>query len=302
MFELRIRGMATGAAVLMVCAAAIAQEDPAAPHRAPHSGDQHPMLQRADQNGDGIISYDEAVESLPGMTDDRFERMDANADRRLDAGELQRGRRGSAGRSSQERFNEADTNQDGKLSREELQANVPRFPLDRFDDVDTDGDGGLTAEELEQSRMRAARSGTHRGPLASLLHQMDRDKNGEVSFEEFRAVRPDMDEERFSRADRDRSGGIDEEELLAATRRRTPEERRAFMNEVFDRRDADGSSSLSFEETQGGRRPLSKERFDRLDENGDGALTREEFVARFENRGPAPGSDGHRRPMQPEQN
>ena len=50
-------------------------------------------------------------------------------------------------------FEFKDTNKDGKLTKEELQAGLGRCPLavqEVFDKIDTDGDGALSVEELEK--------------------------------------------------------------------------------------------------------------------------------------------------------
>jgi Spy/CpxP family protein refolding chaperone len=50
-------------------------------------------------------------------------------------------------------FELKDTNKDGKLTKEELQAGLGRCPLavqEVFDKIDTDGDGALSVEELEK--------------------------------------------------------------------------------------------------------------------------------------------------------
>lgn len=262
------------------------------------------MMHRADQNGDGVISFDEAVENLPGMTEQRFERMDADGDGQLAPEELRarsgRGEQGRARGSAGDRFSAADRDGDGKLNREEVQAGMPRFPMERFDAVDLDGDGALTLEELAQSRNRSTPEGDHRSGRAGMVERLDRDGDGEISLDEFRAVRPDMTEERFSAVDTNRSGGISRSEFRAAAgERRDPAERREFLERVFAERDGDGDGALSLEEAQGGPRPMPAERFNRLDANGDGELSKEEFTTGFGRAAPGRSADGHRRPVDP---
>lgn len=45
------------------------------------------------------------------------------------------------------RWNQADANKDGRLSREETQQGMPKL-AEHFDKLDANGDGQLTAEEL----------------------------------------------------------------------------------------------------------------------------------------------------------
>ncbi|HEX7112274.1 MAG TPA: EF-hand domain-containing protein [Mizugakiibacter sp.] len=59
---------------------------------------------------------------------------------------------------AQQRFDAADTNHDGMISRDEAQQGLPRI-AQHFDDVDTNHDGQLSREELGAylKSLRAAR-------------------------------------------------------------------------------------------------------------------------------------------------
>ena len=59
-----------------------------------------------------------------------------------------------------ERFKKADTNGDGRLSREEAQKGMPQLARD-FDRIDANKDGMVTLEELEAARK--ARAGASKG-------------------------------------------------------------------------------------------------------------------------------------------
>jgi hypothetical protein len=62
----------------------------------------------------------------------------------------QEGRRGDVARQAKqqamEKFDAADTNKDGKLSREELEKSAP-YLAEKFNERDKDGDGFLSWEE-----------------------------------------------------------------------------------------------------------------------------------------------------------
>jgi len=61
---------------------------------------------------------------------------------------------------SRERFRKADTNGDGRISREEAQKGMPQLARD-FDRIDANKDGMVTMEELEAARK--ARAGASKG-------------------------------------------------------------------------------------------------------------------------------------------
>lgn len=93
-----------------------------------------------DQNGDGMISREEAA-SHPWLGQS-FDRLDANQDGVLSREELRAGHRsGHHGRRAS-----LDTNGDGSISREEART-APRL-AERFDTIDVDKNGALTRDEL----------------------------------------------------------------------------------------------------------------------------------------------------------
>lgn len=70
----------------------------------------------------------------------------------------------------EQRFNKADVDGDGRLSRQEAYAAFPRMP-EFFDEIDSDKDSAITLSEVEQAlerRVNAAMGSTGRyGTLAS---------------------------------------------------------------------------------------------------------------------------------------
>jgi Ca2+-binding EF-hand superfamily protein len=113
--------------------------------------------QRADVNGDGRLSRDEAS-SMPRLAR-AFDDIDRNADGFADAEEVRiwRRRPGAAGKSPgagrkptglSEWLARADANGDGALDRREVEAALPRMARN-FDAMDADHDGALTKIEIE---------------------------------------------------------------------------------------------------------------------------------------------------------
>jgi Ca2+-binding EF-hand superfamily protein len=122
-----------------------------------------------------------------------------------------------------EAFARADTNNDGRVTREEgviwLQA--------RFTEIDANRDGGVTIEEMRayyEARRPAGRRGPPEGAQqrmqergAAMFRFVDANGDGRITFEELRP----MAEAAFRAADRDGDGALARDEL----RRRGPEGR-----------------------------------------------------------------------------
>ncbi len=110
----------------------------------------------ADKNGDGLISREEAQASLPGLAAN-FDAIDTNKDGNISPAELQAARgtfaQGGHGRGWQR----WDADGDGKLSRAEV-ADAPRLSQE-FDAIDTNKDGFLTLDELQAARSQFAGRG-----------------------------------------------------------------------------------------------------------------------------------------------
>ncbi|MEO1730649.1 MAG: hypothetical protein AAFR64_07915 [Pseudomonadota bacterium] len=206
------------ASVLALSGAGIAL----AQHHGGHGGHRGPSMERADADGDGIITLDEA--KTHGA--ERFAKMDANED-------------GSINREDREaraeiRFAETDANGDGEVTpdemtaaREKREAEMAKRRAERqammFERLDTDGSGGLSQAELEagkalRAEARGDRRGQHMGRRGGgagpmrMLRRADTNNDQAISREEFDA----MIEARFAKLDTDGSGAITEAEREAA--------------------------------------------------------------------------------------
>ena len=138
-------------------------------------------MQRADTDKDGRISRAEA-QAMQAKAGDRFEKMDVNKDGYVDRSDMQ-------ARVAQKRdafFVGADSNRDGRLSRDE-------FVVEQ---------GARNAERREQWARRAAANGkpAQARPAPTLEQQiqratalfdrMDSDRNGTLTRAEFAAAKP----------------------------------------------------------------------------------------------------------------
>ena len=124
-----------------------------APHAdAPHGDGPHRDIMRADTDGDGRVSRAEAAAAGSERSTEWFDKLDLNKDGYITQDEMNKAREARHGEMKarmDERFKDADTNHDGQLSLDEVQAKMPRL-AERFSALDTDKNGQLSKEELQR--------------------------------------------------------------------------------------------------------------------------------------------------------
>ena len=137
------------AALILLPAIGIAADNSAgakAPRRAGH-------FSKADINGDGKLSRAEVEKTMPQLLL-KFESMDADKDGQLSRGEFdawKKAHRSENLAKAGSRFKHADSDGVGAISRAEAEKHAPRLAR-KFDQIDSNKDGKLTQDELRAYR------------------------------------------------------------------------------------------------------------------------------------------------------
>jgi len=137
------------AALILIPAVGFAADNTAAPKSPRGAG----YFTKADTNADGKLSRAEVEKALPRLAG-KFDSIDTNKDGQLSRGELQAWKKAHQGErqaKAAERFKHADTDGDGAISRSEAEKNAPRLAK-KFDQIDSNKDGKLTQDELRAYR------------------------------------------------------------------------------------------------------------------------------------------------------
>ena len=183
--------------------------------------------------------------------------------------------RGERGQKMQERLKAADTNGDGKVSRDEANASLPGIAKN-FDAIDSNKDGFITMDEL-----RAAGGKRGRGQqMQEHFKAADTNGDGKISREEANASLPHI-AKNFDAIDTNKDGFITLDELRAAGGKH---ERAHQMFDHLKAADTNGDGMISREEANASL-PRIAQHFDAIDTNKDGFITREEMRAFHEANG-----------------
>ena len=110
------------------------------------------MLQRADLNNDGQVTLKEFQKAFPNAPIERFRSLDRNNDGVICEKDAQAPPSPPPGRDIRwQRLQEADTNRDGKISREEAKAAFPNMGDAEFNRRDRNGDGFLSPDDFNEA-------------------------------------------------------------------------------------------------------------------------------------------------------
>jgi hypothetical protein len=118
----------------------------------PPTADEPRDEMRADTDHDGRVSRAEYDAAASQRRNDWFDKLDLDKDGYITQEEMRQARetrRSNMRGRMDEHFKDADTNGDGQLSLDEVQAKMPRL-APHFGDLDKDKNGLLSKEELAQ--------------------------------------------------------------------------------------------------------------------------------------------------------
>lgn len=185
-------------------------------------------LLQGDKDGDGKVTFEEAQTVMPKLTQERFLTFDRNGDGVITRDDNARGpatlgpmpsfgRKQNRGQTGLVR--KADSDGDGKVTFEEMQAFRSGISKDAFDRLDTDGDGVITEKD---EPVRPTGPGTPVGPKDSvagdnsgLVERMagaDADGDGKTTRQEAKKALPNMPASVFDRLDTNKDGVISKED------------------------------------------------------------------------------------------
>lgn len=111
---------------------------------------------------------------------------------------------GKGGHGERPSFEEVDTNGDGKITRDEMQARAGA----RFGEADSDGDGAISRDEMVARAMARVEKRIDR-----MMDRMDADDDGKITEAEMQQMRGKRMERMIKWMDKDGDGALSKEEF-----------------------------------------------------------------------------------------
>ncbi|WP_108484297.1 EF-hand domain-containing protein [Oceaniglobus ichthyenteri] len=170
-----------------------------------------------DTDGDRFVSKEELMVALPNFDATFFDEIDTNGDNRISSEEFYTTEAQDimARASSAEMQLKADTDGDGFVSYEELNAMVPMFAQSDFDEIDTNSDNRLSADELNAPGAWSLIQGEAAAATTMDIASMDTNNDNFVTYDELAVAFPKVPEATFNDIDTNDDGRLSANELNA---------------------------------------------------------------------------------------
>ncbi len=253
----------------------------------------------ADANADGKLSKEEVAAVESNAAKQVAKNADTDKDGALSLAEV-RAVAGPAGRwakarerwgagapglgSLSDRIKQADADDDGRVSLEELSKTMRVGADGFFSRVDKNGDGFITNDEVEQlasQRLQAAPERQSRLlELSNKLKEVDKNGDGKITAEEISAASASLPPELMKQLDLDEDGEITKEEIgkvIARGRDGGGRRGRGAFVERWSRADTNGDGAITRDEAGGSAMRIPDALFDRMDGDSDGKVSRDEL-------------------------
>jgi Ca2+-binding EF-hand superfamily protein len=260
-------------------------------------GADHGFGPGGDMGRHGMFGRSMTQDEFDARTRERFARLDKNSDGVLELAEIEAGlashgnerRRGmmhhmGGGEPGDRLLRRFDTSKDGKVTREEFQAEVRKA----FAEMDLNSDGRIDDTDLppmmrgrnvlagEGPGMGGGRGmmgggrfgGGGAGPMLGVLRGADANKDGVITLDEALAHAG----KEFDRFDRNKDAAVDKADFDALRKEMTDYRVKRFVHAFGGDKDSKVTKDQFYAK--------AKERFARMDANADGRLDREDFGGR----------------------
>ncbi len=227
------------------------------------------LLHEADADGDHRVTYEELLAVFPEFPEERFARLDRNGDGVLSIADLPKPPIDPL-RRLLHLLHEADADENGEVTFEELQAVFPGLTEELFHRLDRNGDGVISRADLP------APPEDPRDRLLRLLREADTNGDHALTFEELAAVVDGLTQERFDSLDRNGDGVLSRADLPDGPIPPDDLSRRELLRALC-RADGDRDGALSFEEIAEAFPSAPAELLEWIDLDGDEIITRAEL-------------------------